>query len=408
MKNTEWDWFGFFDSVFKEARVKFKECYPFKDESEVSSGIIALRDAIWSLPIPIKLFDLEIDIERPESVKDKLCQIVRYDFSNFGVRSIEFYGIVALSNTQKIKERLIKKFGLKDDKYVEEICRDLEEFRFVSAFNTELDFWIEFIPYNIRNKFNNYVEHFVSLFLEPWHCRNLIVQKFKKPAIDYNALYNLKDDPILPLSEITKKDAIFSGFARLEDGKTRPITIEDLQKNIRHIQLIPDVPVSVRRVFDGAKNLFIFGYFRYYFFTISMHYAFLALESAIKNKYNKSLGRVITLTNKRGWSQELKSPSHQRIIDFCKRTRGWNFRKIEVNEDAFPYSNRLLTDWLVRKEIIPQRERELYNVGIFLRNALSHLTNPMIVSPGEVNATLEKTAYRINKLYAKLKKGKLE
>ena len=131
-----------------------------------------------------------------------------------------------------------------------------------------------------------------------------------------------------------------------------------MQKEICDVLLIPGVLDDVRYVFSRAKKLYIFGYFDYSLFTISQHYAFLALESALRNRY-----------------QELHGES-----------------------DKFVGLDRVIKE-LVDKKIIPKGEAKLYGAGRFLRNSLSHLTKRKIMPPGP--GILEQVAYQINYLYDK-------
>jgi hypothetical protein len=87
-----------------------------------------------------------------------------------------------------------------------------------------------------------------------------------------------------------------------------------------------------------AKELYIFGYFRYIFFTVAEHYSYLALESAMKNRYAVSLGEKAVLTNSKGKQHEIRPPSWEGIFDFCLRGRreGWNAHQIKVMGKTSP------------------------------------------------------------------------
>ena len=52
---------------------------------------------------------------------------------------------------------------------------------------------------------------------------------------------------------------------------------------------------------------------------------------------------------------------------------------------------------LVEKGIIPKGEEKSYDAGRDLRNVLSHLTNPSIMTPSSI--ILERVAYQINQIY---------
>jgi hypothetical protein len=204
----------------------------------------------------------------------------------------------------------------------------------------------------------------------------------------------------LPFSKVIAKDKITAGFVKIEDGKPSTLTLEDFQNHVADVQLIPTVLEDVRRIFNCAKDLYIFGYFKYHFFTISNHYAFLALESAIKNKYKEWLGSKAILINIKGESIEILSPTYRKIQEFCFRDRkNWNCNQITVNGELFPYSMNKLLDWLVSKDIIKKWEKNLFDAGIHLRNSLSHLESASIFSPNA--RILEGVAQHINTLYHK-------
>lgn len=252
-----------------------------------------------------------------------------------------------------------------------------------------------------------------------------LITLFKKEIeIDFKTLYNLKRDTILPFSKVVSNDEITASFVKIENGQSSALTLEDFQNNVADIQLIPTVPETVKRVFKCAKDLYIFGYFKHEFFTISEHYAYLALESAIKNKYNEWLGSKAILTNEMGESIEMVSPTYRKIEEFCYMDRkkwnshkifvnsyrnycfidkkNWKRNKITVNEDKFPYDMNRLLNWLVGKNIINKWDKKMFNHAKNLRNFLSHLEFAPILHPSA--RALELVAQDINKLYHKQSK----
>lgn len=156
------------------------------------------------------------------------------------------------------------------------------------------------------------------------------------------------------LSEILKKDRIFGSFVKIVNGKQEPITLEDLYSCIKNIQLIQDVPEEAKEIFEISKRLFVHGYFYYRFFTVSQHYAFLALESALRNKYK-------TLYDKEEFA----------LKDIIEK--------------------------LTKDGVISKDKKELYDAGRDLRNTLSHLMQRKVLTPDAV--ILERTAELINELY---------
>ena len=159
--------------------------------------------------------------------------------------------------------------------------------------------------------------------------------------------------------DILKKDEIFDAFVKIDkDGKPKSIELDDLQQHISSIVLNSKVPEEVKRVFDGAKDLYLFVYFRYYFFTISNHYAFLSLESALQNRDNQLFGKPKKF--------------------------------VPLNE---------VIKKLAEKGIIKKEDKFIYDISRELRNSFSHLTSPPVILPFMALTTLEKVKENIERLF---------
>ncbi|MCK4431531.1 MAG: hypothetical protein KAW19_09550 [Candidatus Aminicenantes bacterium] len=346
--SLEKDYTNYFGEFFENFKKEFVKGIGNKKADEFSSGELAFRDAISSLPCPVNVVRITIDVKKYQEAKNNVCHLVRYDFSDFGVPSVNYYGEIALDEIEKHKE-LLDCFDL--DRHG---INELKRFKLVGYGDPEHWFWVWARPYDILEEPEMHARDFMRFFGTTFGYK--ILEKFEK-RIDYNAKYGLKSDPVLPLSELLKKDITFSPFVKVDkSGEHHEITLEDLQKSVCDIQLIPTVPEGVRKVFNAAKRLHIFGYFEYYFFTISQHYAFLALESALRNRYSEIYGK----------------PK--------------NFTKLPV-----------IIKELVQKGIILKGEAKLYDAGRCLRNCHSHLTDPPILTP--TSGLLERVAYQINQIW---------
>ncbi len=396
---SPFDWVGYFDAAFSEVKARFSQAFAIQDEGDVPPDILALRDAVDNLPCQIKILELRVDTKKHKHVEDQICQLVSYDLTRLGDQCTEYCGVISADDIEGFNKFLAGKFGLApSETFARSFCRDLKTTYFSDTDKPDIHF--QFLFYDIQNKFERYVEDLLELIMVgPLNYE--IVNRLKKEAVNYNTLYDLKEDRILTVSEITEKDPTLRAFVKLSDGEAREITIEDLQKHVATVQLIPQVPEAVKTVFARAKDLYVFGYFRYSFFTISSHYAYLALESAIKNRYAVSLGSKAVLINKKGQVHELE-PSWERIHQFCWKNlkQGWDRRQVKVNGEAFPFSMPKLLDWLVNKELIAKWERSQYDAGVHLRHALSHLESPSVFGPNPQALII--TAEKINKLYANL------
>lgn len=384
--NTENGWNEFFDEVFNELRIKFKEIYPFEEDGEVSPDVLTLRDAIFKLPCPVKVLELRFDNAQFVQVKDGIGHILRYDLSRIGEKQIEDYGVIDVENRDVLKSVLIDKFG-----FAENIVVDfISSFKQAGIWEPELDYYIHFAKCDIRRYSEKYLFELLQIFLS--NIETQLIKKFKR-EIDFNSLYNLREDKVLPWEVFTTRETI------LDTHYGRP-TVEDLQKDICAIQLIPTVPDEVKMIFKSAKDLYVFGYFQWYFFTISNHYSYLAIESAVKHRFNQWLGEKVVLTCKKGnLSQEMIKPSYEKISDFCWQNwkQGWNCRKLKVRGEDFPYSMTRLLDWLLRKGIQTKWQRDMLKLAIDNRNALSHLEFVTIQWPNP--SGLKIVAEQINTLY---------
>jgi len=200
------------------------------------------------------------------------------------------------------------------------------------------------------------------------------------------------------MQKLLEKDQRARGFVKYDDG-LKERTIEDWQRDVSNINVIPDVSEAVKRLFDNAKDLYVFGYFRYNFFTISTHYALLALESAIRNRYYQSLGGTVTLSNARGGSIRMAHPSHQRILAFCRARKNWHPDSVYIGDEKFAYRPNELLKWLEENDIITIWERKMCRMCLDSRNYLSHPTFSPIHLPGSAATTIRRVAELINKMY---------
>lgn len=384
-----------FHQAFNEIKKSINEIYHFQEDDEISPNERALRDAISNLPCAIKCIKLKIDPSKHKNAEDNSCYLIKYDLTRFQDSSVEFIGEFNIENKTLLIQTFSENFGLNildAERYISDF---IKEFNAMGI--SDDDFHIQFEPFDIINRRDKFIHHLNHTFLIYQVDQLINLFKFEK-EINFNVLYNLKRDTILPFPEVVSMDKITASFKKFEDDRSSLLTLEDFQDHVADIQLIPTVPNDVRRIFKCAKELYIFGYFKYYFFTVSNHYAYLALESAIKNKYNEWLDSKAILTNNKEESIEITSPSYRKIQDFCfKNKKNWYCGKILVNGEQFPYSMNKLLDWLVNKNIIKKWEKNMFGAGIYLRNSLSHLETVSIFPPSA--HTLKVVAQDINKLY---------
>ena len=384
-------WTDFFNKMFDEARRLIYERYKVEANGSGHPEVLAIRKAASSFPCPVRIAEIKIDLEKHKNMNIELRQVIRYDFSELGVTkgAIEYYGVVDENDSEKLKELLVTKF---DWSFSFDEFKDL---RTIGWSDDELKRVVQFPMYDIRDNFREFIGDFLFHAFNPFASEE--IRKIAK-GIDWNKKFDLEPDPIFPLFELTTMDRTLSAFLAFSEGGD----IDRLQQDICNIQLVPTVPEEVKIVFQRAKNLYIYGFFRYSFFTIARHYAYLALESAIKNSYYQSFGNNIVLANKKEGGEKIKFNriNHQIVIDFCRGRTGWNCNRLWINGEKFAFKSDELLDWHVRNGIITLWQRRLCNRGIRQRNLTSHLTNPSIFPPSYSIEALELVADMINRLFS--------
>ncbi len=344
------DYIAYFEQFFKNVREAFKKSVNYCSDEELSSGELAHKKAIWSLPCPVKVVRLKIDTEKYKQASGSIYHLIAFELSGWGKSEVIYYGEIDIDEIGK-HGGLLSSFKL-EPADVEE----LKKFKIQSYADLENWHYVCVIPYDILENPIEHAREFSSSFSLMFGGK--ILQKFER-RIDFNSKYDLRSEAVLSAPELLRKDETFSGFVRMDrQGNRREITLEDMQRDICDVQLIPHVPDDVRKVFNAAKKLYVFGYFDYYLFTVSEHYAFLALESALRNR--------------------------------CHELHGESRNFIRLGQ--------VIRD-LVKNKVIPKGEAKLYDAGGFLRNELSHLTKRKVMPPGP--GILESVAYQINCLYDK-------
>lgn len=360
-------------------RDDFKHQHPFEDDGDVSPDVIALRDAFHAFPFATDILLIDAGEARaaghyanifaePEPFTGPIWTLIAQHVGETSTKEIKFHGTRALADLDNYLTLLEENFGL-DDRYRESIMN----LSFSGCWALDCSEMVDFVPFDIRQH-PNYYARYLSHLLRT-QCAEGLIERFKKET-DYKSLYRLTKDPILSLEELTKIDDRTACFVTLFGG--HPPSIEQRQEDVAAIQLIPNVPKDVRETFQRAKDIYIFGYFKYEFFTVSVHYASLALEAAVKARWTASLPNKVSISHGKN-KVELDFPSHTKILNLCRKNR-W-YRAVLVNRQRFPFSSEALLDWLVGEKIVTNWEKKRLRDGLDMRNELSHTEHSSTDSP---------------------------
>ena len=386
------------NEISRLLRAEFKRQHPFTDDGDVSPNTVALRDAIFAFPFATDVLLIDVGsvaspghysliFSRTDAPPSSRWTMIAHDVASKD-RGIRFHGCRRLADFDGYKALLLEQFGFEESQ--------LEEVRTLRSngyWYSDARKFVDFVAYDISEQSAMYAQYLVHT-ISVDHAVAFI-DRYKK-QLNFNEVYSLPDDPVLTFEELTKIDELTACFGRGLDGG--PPSIEDRQRDVASIQLIPKVPEDVRQTFSRAKDAYIFGYFRYGLFTISVHYASLALEAAIKARWSVSLPQKINVLCGRD-KVEMHYPSHTRI-DRLRRERKWRRCDVLVEGERFPATMHDLLDWLENKKIATKWERRQLTDGLKLRNILSHLEHAQTDMPNA--GTLVFVAECINKLFHRL------
>lgn len=375
-----------FVDAFELVKININRNYQ-KDEHPESITPNERAILIGASKLPCKVEIVDVDCSKFNLAEiDSVCHIIKYDLTKLGKLDVTYYGTVLFDKNQ-IYQILVDKFK-----------EDVDHARFVSELlikhpgksgfpNNDDETHIEFTNYDIRKNSKKFIEDLPFTFYSSFN--DYFVKQFKtEKERNFNSEYNLQNDPILSPLDLLKPDPRIN------------ISLEKLQLAISNIQLIPEVPESVRIEFQRAKDLFVFSYFKYEFSTLSERSALFAHETAMKQRYIQSLNGKASISYKSKIVHEITSPTYSQISDFLhhmRKTKGWQLRDVQVNDEKFPFNMPEVINWLVRN-VSPKWKLDLYDAGRELRNSHAHSENVIIHPPSAT--ILQNIAQDINEMFA--------
>jgi hypothetical protein len=197
-------------------------------------------------------------------------------------------------------------------------------------------------------------------------CSDNIARLFEMQN-DFNSKYDLRADTILGEPELLHIDEINSMF--FQGDRNQAIKIA--QERVAALQMTGCVPAEVARIFNTAKKLYIFGLFEYQFFTVSHHYAYLAIEAAVYHRWSQTQPKPFVLTHGKE-QMTVHDSGRGSIARFCE-DKGWNRREVKLNGRRFPFSTTSLLARLRQSGIITEFQHRQLETKLRLRNIHSHL-----------------------------------
>lgn len=383
------EWETIFSSAFEKVKQDITQYHKREDSEEMTPQERALVTGISKLPFPVKIISIRVDTQKHPHLKDDVSQLVMYRLADLEKFQVDYHDEISPSK-EAITNALMNFFKISEKDATSTAKEITEKFEY-TGFSFDDGTHIQFTPYDIRKNQEQFFKDLRSLF---YHSLNdhLINKFITYVNEDYNTLFNLKNTPILEASEFLKPDS-----------RTDHLSLEWLQSRMSDIHLIPNVPEAVRLQFQRSKDLFIFGYFRYEFFTISSHYAVLAHETAMKQRYVQSLGEKATIAYN-SERHEITQPTYFQISELIhnlkKSKRIRSACTVLVNGEEFPSTVNQVIEWLVSKGISKKWKARMDDLVRKVRNSLSHPEHVQIFMPNWAEGILRQIAYDINELFA--------
>ena len=390
------DWNSLFDSHFEKLKKSFEKDHPELSYERSHPSEAAYAELHQSLPVPVRVMGIRLKPSPLHNLEGELCYLVSFVLRQLGDSGVEYLGEKSCSFSD-FKNILWTKFGSR----VFESFHPTPEFPInqFSDWDSEKRWFTMFLPFDI-------VQDSEELYKEMWlSFRSSIwtdLSEYLTFKIDFNQEFDLKPDPIIPKRMLLK--AARPGAERYDfwnpEKEFERLTLNSLQEDVQAIQLIQSVPKGTREILGTAKRLYIFAYFNEAFYQVAEHYATLALESALKSRYWDEVKQPITLTDRYGQTRTLNRVDYHHVFQLCIGDSRWNLRKVKINGEPFLHSQKQLLDFMEKRKLLTNWEREMCFLLLSVRNSRSH---PSSISNMPSNRDwLEMSARFINTLYIEL------
>jgi hypothetical protein len=372
------DWNAFFRLLRGAVNeIAVKNC-PLPNDRSGPERVLSIRRALDLLPVAVNI--VMLDTEGAEVVRKdgRYAFVIHYDLAKPKTLHVTDHGIIALSDFERHTGLFQSVF-----KVDAESLGDLRVLRFSATYGYPD---ILHVPlYDPRTNLKHYAYELFDIL-----CSDNIVGLFEM-QYDFNSKYGLRSGTILSESELLHIDEVNRMFFHGD----RDQAIKIAQERVAALQMTGRVPTEVARIFNTAKRLYIFGLFEYQFFTVSHHYAYLAIEAAVYHRWSQTQPKPFVLTHGKE-QMTVHDSGRGSIARFCE-DKGWNRRDVKLNGKRFPFSTASLLARLRQAGTITEFQQRQLETKLKLRNIHSHLEFGPLEMPE--TGVLERVAEVINALF---------
>jgi hypothetical protein len=369
------------EKLARKLKGLYKERSP-KDDADASPGDFAFRDFIDCFPVPVDVLLIRTE-DADAGSSEGIWTLIRFDVLQPKINTAVYHGLVSMLELQERSELLRGRFGLHDL----EMCSQTKPFAVIQR---KGEFFGYFVPFNVTERLDELSKQLFRFFVGDFWPH--IQARFRpRYIVDYNNKYSLEPDQILTAEELLQMHPLTGMFVRFDSGD--PHTLKDWQEDVANILLIPKVPEGIQHTFRLAKRLYVFAFFEYGFFTISLHYAVLALEAALQSRWTATLPEKTPVEYFNGVKNELIRPTHKQLFLHWQAGK----KKLRVNDRPFPHSTHELLKCLRQARLITKPESDRIADAMYERNTLSHVEFATVHSPSA--SPLWDTAELINGMF---------
>jgi hypothetical protein len=372
------DWNAFFRLLRGAVnKIAVQHCPLPKDRSG-PERVLSIRRALDLLPVAVNIVMLDTEGAEVIRKEGRYAFAIHYDLAKPKTLHVTDHGVIALSDFERHSNLFQSVFKV-DPASLD----DLRALRF-SAISGYPDI-LHIVLYDPRTQLAQYAYELFDIL-----GSNNITELFEL-EYDFNSKYKLRPDAVLSESELLFIDEVNSGFFPAD----RDQAIKSAQERVASLKMTDRVPAEVARVFNVAKKLYIFGLFEYQFFTVSHHYAYLAIEAAIYHRWSDTQPKPFVLTH--GQDQmTVHNAGRGSVGHFCEH-KGWNRREVKLNGKRFPFTTASLLARLRQSGIITEFQHSQLKTKLKLRNIHSHLEFGPLEMPN--SGVLARAAELINALF---------
>lgn len=264
-------------TVFERVRKRLDDTWPVEKDGSGPPERLVMKDAIKRLEPQISIVCLRVDKTRHPKYRDDLRCVLIYDFSKPGPTQVKFLGEADEDNATVLKQVLAEQWS---PQVAEHYFRDLgADARISGIMETEgVKKILQSVPYDLRQHIGEFEFDMCGRLMD-W-----LQATVETPDLlaEYAKRYDFVPVEVPSGEALKGPDPRMQNFVRWREGKPLPLTVEDLAKDMAMVFLIPSVPEEVRKTFQRAKDLFVYGYFRYDFLTVAALFAYMALETALR------------------------------------------------------------------------------------------------------------------------------